>query len=47
MYQVGQDIRKVYVDNLGFLPKELDSNFKISHTYIWYAALLDQNDERY
>lgn len=35
MYDLGSELRKVYVDELGFLPKHLDSNIKISHTYIW------------
>ncbi|KAF2168555.1 hypothetical protein M409DRAFT_21306 [Zasmidium cellare ATCC 36951] len=35
MNYVGQVLRQVYVNTLGFLPDWMDSSFQISHTYIW------------
>lgn len=33
--QLGRTLRTIYVDTIKFLPKNMDSTFRISHTYIW------------
>ncbi|EMC98522.1 hypothetical protein BAUCODRAFT_138258 [Baudoinia panamericana UAMH 10762] len=35
MQAIGRTLRSVYVDQIGFLPQQMDSGFQISHTYIW------------
>ncbi|KAL2787997.1 histidine phosphatase superfamily [Aspergillus keveii] len=35
LQKLGRTLRSTYVDDRKFLPKKMDPDFKISHTYIW------------